>query len=138
MDITVYDKILEALKEFNTSLGAQNYGNVVVGTAPSNPTYPLTVFDEIQNDPYRRTNITPLDRVDNLGYELNIYAKTKGKIDKQTIARELAKELDDFLTNTMGLRQLSMNPVPNVNDSSIYRINLRYTAKYFENRATIL
>lgn len=137
MDITVYDKLLAALQEYNSTL-EQNYGNVVVGTSPSSPTYPLTVFDEIQNDPLQRTNIKPLDRVDNLGYEINIYAKTKGKVLNQTIARTLAKAIDDFLTNTMGLRLLSMNPVPNVNDSSIYRINLRYSAKYYENRAKIL
>ncbi|MCM1437788.1 MAG: hypothetical protein NC131_01060 [Roseburia sp.] len=137
MVITVYDKILKALKEYNETL-EQNYGNVVVGTSPSTPTYPLTVFDEIRNDPLTRTNIRPLDRVDNLGYELEIYAKTKGSVNKQTIARKIAKELDDFLTERIGLQQLSMNPVPNVNDSSIYRINIRYSAKYFENRAKIL
>lgn len=137
MDITVYDKILAALQAHNDSL-EQNYGNVVVGTAPSQPTYPLTVFDEIRNDPLQRTNIRPLDKVDNLGYEVEIYAKTKGSVSKQTIARKIAKEIDDFLTQVIGLRQLSMNPVPNINDSSIYRINLRYSAQYFENRAKIL
>lgn len=137
MVITVYDEIFEALKAYNDTL-EQNYGNVVVGTSPSNPTYPLTVFDEIRNDPLQRTNIKSLDRVDNLGYEVEIYAKTKGKIDKQTIARKIAKDLDDFLTNVIGLKLLSMNPVPNLNDSSIYRINLRYSALYYENRAKIL
>lgn len=135
MIITVYDEILEALKAYNETL-EQNYGNMIVGISPSTPTYPLTVFDEIRNDPYRRTNIKPLDRVDNLGYELEIYAKTKGSVNKQTIARKIAKELDDFLTG-IGLQQISMNPVPNVNDSSIYRINIRYSAKYYENRAKI-
>lgn len=137
MIITVYDEIFEALKEYNDTL-EENYGNVIVGTAPSDPTYPLTVFDEISNAPSRRTNIKPLDRVDGLGYELNIYAKTMGEVLKQTIARAIAKQLDDFLTVEIGLTQLSMNPVPNVNDSSIYRINIRYSAKYYENRAKIL
>lgn len=137
MVITVYDEIFEALKAYNNSL-EQNYGNTVVGSPPSSPTYPLTVFEEIRNDPLRRTNIKLLDRVDNLGYEVEIFAKTKGKIDKKIIAREIAKLLDDFLTNVIGLKLLSMNPVPNLNDSSIYRINLRYSALYYENRAKIL
>lgn len=137
MDITVYDRILEALKEYNNTL-EQNYGNVVVRTAPSNPTYPHTVFDEIRNDPFQRTNIRPLDKVDNLGYEMIVYAKTKGKIDKQKIAREVAGKLDDFLANVIGLKQISMNPQPLLNDSSTYGVNVRYGAKYFENRARIL
>lgn len=137
MVITVYDKIFEALKAYNDTL-EQNYGNAIVGSSSINTTYPQTVFEEIRNDPLRRTNIKLLDRVDNLGYEVEIYAKQKGKIDKKTIAREIAKLLDDFLTNVIGLKLLSMNPVPNLNDSSIYRINLRYSALYYENRAKIL
>lgn len=137
MDITVYNKILAALQEYNDTL-EQNYGNVVVGIAPSSPTYPLTVFEEIQNDPYRRTNVRLLDSVDNLGYEMVVYAKTKGKIDKQKLARQIAGKLNNFLTNVIGLEQISMNPQPILNDSSTYGVNVRYTAKYFEYRAKIL
>lgn len=138
MVIEVYDEILEVLKEYNETLKAENYGNEIVSVSTSDTTYPQTVFEEIRNDPSRRTNMKPLDRVDNLGYELEIYAKDKGKIKKRTIARTVMKQLDDFLTQRIGLQQLSMNPVPNVNDSSIYRINIRYSAQYFENRAKIL
>lgn len=137
MDITVYEYIFNKLVEYNSTL-PKNYGNVIVGIASLDSTYPQTVFEEIQNAPLRRTNIKSLDRIDNLGYELNIYAKQKGKVDRQIIARQIAKQLDDFLTNTIGLQQLSMNPIPNLNDSSIYRINIRYSAKFYENRRRII
>ena len=138
MDITVYDKLLTALQEYNSTL-EQNYGNVILNEAKTNSTFPYSVFEEITNDPYRRTTVKHLDSVDSLGYELTIYAKDKGtRFGKKTIARELAKALDDFLSDYVGLRRLSMNLLPNINDDSTCRINLRYTAKYNEYRTKIL
>lgn len=136
MDIQVYDIIKEALKEYNKSL-EENYGNTVVGVAPNRPTYPLTIFDEIRNVADRRYN-TRYDKVSSIGYRVDIFAKTKGSVSKQTIARKLMKEIDDFLTNTVGLLQVSYNVSELENDSSIYHIILTYSANLHNNRRQIM
>lgn len=136
MDIVVYDDILNGLKEYNRNL-AQNYGNNIVGIAPINPTYPLTVFDEIRNQANAAYN-TPYDKVSSLGYRVDIFAKTKGNITKQSIARKLAKDIDNYLTNYVGLLQVSWNLNELENDSSIYQITMTYSASLHENRRRII
>lgn len=134
MDIEVYDIILEDLKKYNDSL-EKNYGNVVLSYPSIRPTYPYTVFDEIRNVANRHFN-TVYDKVSSMGYRVDIFAKTKGSISKKTIARKLMKDIDDFLTNTVGLLQVSYNDNNNglENDSSIFHIILTYSANLHENR----
>lgn len=132
MDIVVYENILEGLKEYNDAL-AQNYGNTVVAFAPTNPTYPLTVLDEIRNVANRYYN-TCYDRLSSNGYRADIYAKTKGNVTKQTIARKLAQEIDNYMTNYVGLNRVSYNVSELENDGSIYHIIITYEGTLHENR----
>lgn len=136
MDIVVYDKLLEALTEYNSTI-EQNYGNVVVPFPAQEPTYPYTVFDEIRNVANRQYN-TIYDKVSSIGYRVDIFAKTKGEIDKQKIARKIMKDIDDFLTYNIGLLQVSYNANELENDSSIYHIILTYSANLNENRRRII
>lgn len=131
MDILAYEYILENLKAYNASL-SQNYGNTVVATPPSNPTYPLTVFDEIRNVANTTYN-TCFERVASVGYRADIYAKTKGNITKQIIARKIAQEVDNYLTS-IGLTRISFNISELENDSSIYHIIITYSGNLHENR----
>lgn len=131
MDILAYEYILGNLKEYNASL-SQNYGNVVVATPPNNPTYPLTVFDEIRNVANPSYN-TCYDRVASVGYRADIYAKTKNKVTRQTIAREIAQEVDRYLTS-IGLTRVSFNISELENDSSIYHIIMTYSGNLQEKR----
>lgn len=138
MDIEFYDIVLKDLQQYNDNLD-KNYGNVVLSYPSTNPTYPYTIFDEIRNNANQDYN-TRYDKVASVGYTVNIYAKTKGNVTKKTIARKLMKDIDDFLTNTVGLFQMSMNDNGNglENDSSIYHIVLTYTGNLHENRRQIM
>lgn len=136
MDITVYENILDGMKEYNNAL-SQNYGNTVVATAPNSPTYPLTVFDEIINVANRNYN-GDFDRVSNLGYRADIFAKTKGNVTKQTIARKIAQEIDNYLSNYVGLRRVSYNVSELENDGSIYHIIITYEGTLHENRRNFI
>lgn len=136
MDILIYDKIADGLKEYNSKL-TDNYGNVVVQIPPAKPTYPLTKFDEIRNVANTAYN-TPYDKVSSIGYRADIYAKTKGNVTKQTIARTIAKQVDDYLTQYVGLTQISWNVNELENDGSIYHITITYSANLHENRRKIL
>ena len=131
MDILTYEYLLNGLKEYNKQI-EQNYGNVVVATPPTNPTYPLTVFDEIRNVANLNYN-SCYERLSSVGYRVDIYAKTKGSVSKQIIARRIAQEVDEYLTN-VGLTRVSFNVSELENDSSIYHIIITYSGNLHENR----
>ncbi len=132
MDIIVYDNILQGMKQYNEKL-PQNYGNTIVGTAPKAPTYPLTVFEEIRNVAVGGYN-TCYDRLSSNGYRVDIYAQTKGNVTRQTIARKIAQELDEYLTNYVGLRRVSFNVSDLEKDGTIYHIIMTYEGTLHENR----
>ena len=77
------------------------------------------------------------DRVASTGYMARIYAKTKGKVDKQTIAREVAQMVDKYLTYC-GLTRISYNANESLNDNSIYEIILTYSGHLHENRRNFI
>lgn len=135
MDILAYDYMLQGLKDYNATI-EQNYGNVVVATPPANPTYPLTIFDEIRNVSNVNYN-SSYDRVASVGYRADIYAKTKGSVSKQIIARRIAQEVDRYLTN-VGLTRVSFNVSELENDSSIYHIIITYSGNLHENRRKLI
>lgn len=131
MDILAYNYVLQGLIDFNQKAD-KNYGNVVVSLPPSDPTFPLTVFAEIRNTANPLYNATH-EKVASVGYRADIFAKTKGKVDKQTIAREIAVIVDEYLTN-IGLTRISFNLEELVNDASIVRIILTYSGNLQETR----
>lgn len=135
MDILAYEYMLQGLKDYNATI-EQNYGNVVVSTPPTNPTYPLTVFDEIRNVANPNYN-SCYERVASVGYRADIYAKTKGSVSKQIIARRIAQEVDRYLTN-VGLTRVSFNVSELENDSSIYHIIMTYSGNLHENRRKLI
>lgn len=131
MDILAYNYLYDGLVDMNEKSGKPR-GNVVVHYPTANPTYPYTVFDEIRNVANASYN-TAFDRVASTGYVARIYAKTKGKVDKQTIAREVAQMVDKYLTYC-GLLRISYNANESVNDNSIYEIIMTYSGNLHENR----
>lgn len=135
MDILAYEYMLQGLKDYNATI-EQNYGNVVVATPPTNPTYPLTVFDEIRNVANANYN-GRFERVASVGYRADIYAKTKGSVTKQIIARKIAQEVDNYFTN-IGLTRVSFNVSELENDSSIYHIIMTYSGNLHENRRNLI
>lgn len=135
MDILAYDYILAGLEDYNNNLD-KNYGNVVVSYPSTNPTYPYTVFDEIRNVANRNYN-TRYDKVASVGYRVDIYAKTKGNVTKQEIARYIDKQVDNYLSN-IGLLQVSYNVSGLENDSSIYHIIMTYSGNLYENRRKLI
>lgn len=133
MDIVFYDKILEDLQE-----KCKIYDNTIVPYPSNQPTYPYTVFEEIRNVVNERYN-TCFDRVSSMGYRVDVFAKSKSNEEnKQKIARAIAKEIDNCLTNYWGLSQISWNVIELENDSSIYHIVITYSCNLHENRRRII
>lgn len=137
MNITIYEDILRGMKAYNEAHSEENYGNAVVPYPTAKPTFPYTVFDEVRNiaNPLYRT---PLDRITSNGYRVDIFAKTKGNVTKQIIARRIAQLIDNYLSNCVGLLQVSYNVLPSENDDSIYHIAMMYEATLHINRANFI
>lgn len=134
MDILIYENLLQSLKSYNSTI--KNYGNEVVRLPPTNPVYPLTIFTEIRNVANASFN-SCFDRVASVGYRLDIYAKTKGNITKDRIAREIAELMDRYLTN-VGLLRVSFNISELENDSSIFHIIMTYSGNVSEYRKILI
>lgn len=131
MDILAYEYLKKGMEAYNADNG-KPHGNAIVGYAPKTPTYPLTIFSEIRNTANSAYN-TCFERVASIGYSVRINAKTKGKVDKQTIARGIAQFIDRYLSS-FNLTRISYNENPSVNDDSIYEVIMTYSGNLHENR----
>ena len=130
MDILAYEYLKDGLKEYNEKIG-KPHGNVVVSYPTSNTTFPHTVFDEIRN--VGTSMNSNFDRVASMGYVARVFAKTKGKVDKKTIAREVAQMVDNYMRQ-FKLTRISFNANESINDNSIYEIIMTYSGNLHENR----
>ena len=135
MDILAYEYILQGLKDYNNQLGSP-YGNVIVPYPTTDTTYPHTVLAEIRNVSNASYD-TCYDRVASVGYRTDIYAKTKGNVTKQIIARKIAQEVDNYLAN-IGLRRVSFNVSELENNGSIYHIIMTHSGNLHENRRKLI
>lgn len=92
----------------------------------SPPSFPCVSLVEADNANYRKTQTT--DSMENhasLLYEVNIYSnKTKGK---KAECKEIASLIDSELTR-LGFTRTMLNPIPNEEDATIYRLVGRYKA----------
>lgn len=137
MDIQVYENILSGLEVYNDTKSNENFGNTILSMPPLNPSYPITILQEIRNVANSSYN-TCFDRVSSVGYRVDVYAKNKKNVTGQTIARQIAKLVDEYLTNYVGLTRVSFNVVELVNSGSIYHIIMTYSGNLLENRKKII
>ena len=92
----------------------------------SPPSFPCVSLLEADNAIYRSTRTT--DSMENhaeLLYEVNIYSnKTKGK---KAECKDIASIIDSEFAN-MGFTRIMLNPIPNEDGATIYRMVGRYKA----------
>lgn len=91
---------------------------------PSPASFPAVTVAEIDNSVVRR--MATAGRIENasmLTYEVNIYTNRSGY--KKLDAKEIMLAVDECLSG-MGFVRTMCNPVPNLQDSSIYRLTARY------------
>lgn len=98
----------------------------------SPPSFPCVSIVEIDNATFRNTQTTEgKENHAAVVYELNVYSnKTKGK---KAECKEIAAFIDDLM---MGLNftRTMLEPVPNQNDATIYRMLGRYRAVISKNK----
>jgi hypothetical protein len=92
----------------------------------SPPTFPAVSLVEMDNSAYTRTQTS--DNVENhadLMYEMNVYSnKTSGK---KSECKAIVTLIDDELA-ALGFSRTMLQPIPNMDDATIYRMTGRYRA----------
>lgn len=139
MDITVYDKLYEAVERAITTFNATSaYKVALAHYAPNEPKYPLVILTENRNQPLTRY-YGSRERISSLGYTVEIYAKTyKGKT-KQQVAREIMQFVVDFMQNEIKIRLISNNEFDSTDQKrEIYRIVLVFQRPFYENKETFI
>lgn len=90
----------------------------------SPPRFPFVSIVEIDNTAYDRTQSSgSLENHADVTYEINIYSnKTSGK---KSECKAIASLLDNEFA-TLGFSRTMLQPIPNVDDATIYRMVGRY------------
>lgn len=90
------------------------------------PKFPFVSLIEMSNVAYDRTQTSGgLENHASVMYEVNIYSnKTSGK---KSECKAIAALIDNELA-TLGFSRTMLQPIPNMDDATIYRMTGRYTA----------
>lgn len=92
----------------------------------SPPKFPAVSLVEMDNSAYIRTQTS--DNVENhaeLMYEVNIYSNKKS--GKKSECKSIAALIDNELA-TLNFSRIMLQPIPNMDDATIYRMTGRYRA----------
>ena len=98
----------------------------------SPPSFPCISLIEVDNQIYRNTRTTEcIENHVQVLYEVNVYSnKTSGKkAECKAIISLIDKEME-----ALGFTRTSMNPVPNEEEATVYRIVARYRAIISKNK----
>lgn len=116
----------------STIRGKHNGAYVVGEYVKAPPKFPCISIVETDNQAYQNTEDS--GNVENhamLMYEVNIYSnKTSGK---KSECRAIATTIDEKMS-ALGFARTMLQPVPNLDDATIYRIVGRYSAVISRNK----
>ena len=115
----------ELFNNVSTKVRAVYPGIYMSGEYVKSPTsFPAVSFVEMDNTVYTSTQTS--DEMENhasLMYEVNVYSnKTKGK---KTECKEIISLIDKEMM-LLGFSRTMLQPIPNMDDATIYRIVARY------------
>lgn len=93
--------------------------------------FPLVTVEEINNAEYEDGIDSSCDEnFVTVGYEVNIYTNTG---NKKSECKTLAKSVDSIMRG-IGFTRIYSSPIPNQDDSTIFRIVCRYNAVVDKNK----
>ena len=88
--------------------------------------FPFVSLIEMSNSAYDRTQSSgSLENHASLMYEVNIYSNKKS--GKKSECKAIATLIDNEFA-TLGFSRTMLQPIPNMDDATIYRMTGRYTA----------
>lgn len=121
------DAEMEIYSAVETVVRAAYPGIFMTGEYVKSPSsFPCVSLVEISNAVYRNSSTSTVEENHAaVTYEVNIYSnKSKGK---KAECRQIAKVIDTKLA-ALGFTRMMLEPVPNLEDATIYRILGRYRA----------
>lgn len=114
----------EVFDRLANKLRTKYSGIFVSGEYVSSPSsFPAVTFEETANVINERTSDENIQNGIDVEYTINIYTNNIGTREKN--AREIATDVDGLMLS-LGFVRIYSNPVPNLADSTIYRMMLRY------------
>nr|DAE46526.1 MAG TPA: hypothetical protein [Caudoviricetes sp.] len=116
----IYTPIAKAAREKFPGLTVRG---VYVKSPPKLPL--LTIVEQDNYTVKARMDSSDTERFATVLYEVNIYSNNSD--EKKSNCREIMRFVDNLFYR-MNFTRLSMTPVPNMNDATIYRLNVRYQA----------
>ena len=116
----VFDRVAKAARSV--------YPNIYISGeyVKSPPRFPAVSLVEIDNSVYTRTQTS--DNVENhveLMYELDVYSNRKS--GKKSECKAIASLIDNEMA-ALGFSRIMLQPIPNMDDATIYRMKGRYRA----------
>ena len=88
--------------------------------------FPFVSLVEMSNTAYERTQTSDsLENHASLMYEVNVYSNKQS--GKKSECKAIATLIDNELA-TLGFSRTMLQPIPNMDDATIYRMTGRYTA----------
>lgn len=95
--------------------------------------FPFISLIEMSNTAYDRTQSSgSLENHASLMYEVNIYSNKKS--GKKSECKAIAALIDNEFA-TLGFSRTMLQPIPNMDDATIYRMTGRYTAVVSKDKA---
>lgn len=90
------------------------------------PSFPCVSVEERSNVPYRNTqDSSSLENHVALMYEVNVYSNRRS--EHKAECRQLMEVVDNTFMK-LGFYRRMLNPIPNLEDATVYRITARYEA----------
>jgi hypothetical protein len=123
----IFNKVAESVKAVYPSV-------FISGEYIRTPSkFPFVSLIEMSNTAYDRTQSSgSLENHASLMYEVNIYSNKKS--GKKSECKAIATLIDNELA-ALGFSRTMLQPIPNMDDATIYRITGRYTAVISKDKA---
>lgn len=105
------------------------FKGITVGGEYVNAPSKFPYVSVVEQDNYSSTDkldSSILEKFATVMYEVNVYSNKSGY--KKSEAREIMGEIDRMFIG-MNFKRLSLNPVPNLENATIYRLTARYRAE---------
>lgn len=92
---------------------------------PSPASFPAVTIAEMDNTVYQKMRTTAIENAAQLMYEVNVYSNKVGYKKMET--KEIMSAIDREFAR-LGFTRTMCNPVPNLQDATIFRLTARYEA----------
>lgn len=125
MIVDITNEILTELKTTITD------AKVLSSYQPTSTVFPVIVCEETDNTSDDDTKDSSGFTYCRITINIEIYTNGPNRMSK---AKDLRSSVDAILSDTYGLSRISQRPVPNFNDSDIYRYQISYSGLVDKNK----